>query len=161
MASEGNTARVRIGGRIVRVGTSRSGRQSTGPSQQRSSCLQSGADAALEATRSNREIQPLEEPAQPCTESITTATKVPSECSNPTSATSLVKTTPEIKDKISPDIKDKTIPEIVECLTVAQSVLEGSASKNEPSIAFVVCLLTDVLNGIQGYGHEQDQKQVN
>jgi hypothetical protein len=71
-----------------------------------------------------------------------------------------VKTTPEIKDKISPDIKDKTVPEIVECLTVAQSVLEGSASKNEPSIAFVVSLLTDVLNGIQAYGHEHDQEHV-
>jgi hypothetical protein len=154
MASERSTVRVRISGRTVRVGTNRSGRQPTGPSQQLLSCLPSSADTALQATRSNRETQPLAELVQSYPENVTAATKAPRECSNLTSTTSLAKTIPEIKAK--------TIPEIIACLTVAKSVLvEGSTSQNEPSTAFVVCLLTDVLKVIQGYGHEDDQEHVN
>jgi hypothetical protein len=151
MALEGNTVKMRIGGRTVKLST---GRQPTRPSQQRSPYQRSGADTALEATSSNKETQPPEELVQSYTKNVTTATKVPGDRRNPTSTTSLAKTMPEIKPK--------TIPDIIACLTVAQSVLvEGSASKNEPSTAFVVDLLTDVLKVIQGYGHEDDQEHVN
>ncbi|KAH5617326.1 hypothetical protein HBI23_258650, partial [Parastagonospora nodorum] len=118
---------------------------------QLSPSIGSGTDAVLETTCSKKKFQSPEEPVLPYIENVTTATEAPSECSDPTSPTSLARTVPEIKAK--------TIPDIIACLTVAHSVLlEGSAPKNEPSTAFVIDLLTDVLKVIQGYGHEDDQE---
>jgi hypothetical protein len=151
MQSKQRSLRVR---RPLRVSTNRCGRQSTGRPQHGSPCLGSVTDVVPEATCSDKEIQPSEEPVQPHTVNVPSATNAHSECSDPPSATSLTHAIPEIKAR--------TIPDIIACLTVAQSVLvDGSASKNEPSTAFVVDLLTDVLKVLRGYGHEDDQDHAN